>query len=102
MTVTKAQVNRYTSKLYRFLNDGHKIEFKKMRYDRGSIMVDTHPTTLQLDPRDQLVPTLIHETLHYFYPTASEEWVLKMEDKIFRQLTERQIRNILRCLSNNI
>jgi hypothetical protein len=102
MTVTKPQVNRYITKLYRFLEQGHRITFRKMRKDRGSILVEIYPTEIHLDPRDEVISTLVHETLHYFYPEASEEWILSMEDGIVKKLTHRQVRNIIRCMGNNI
>lgn len=99
---TKDEVNRFTRKLYRFLDDSHKVEFRRMRDLRGWILTDTYPTHVRLDHTDKLIPTLIHEALHYFYPEASETWVLKMEAKIVRSLSERQVRNIIRRLAQNI
>jgi len=99
---TREQVNRFTSKLYKFLDDGHRLEFRRMRGYRGWIFTDKNPTHVLLNPSDNLIPTLIHEALHYFYPKASETWVLKMEAKIAGKLTERQIRNIIRRLAKNI
>lgn len=99
---TKAEVNRFTRKLYRFLDDGHKVEFRRMRSLRGWIVTEHYPTHVSLDPTDKIIPTLIHEALHYFHPQASETWVLRMEAKIVRSLSERQIRNIIRRLAKNI
>ena len=103
MTLTRKEVSRFTSKLYRFLEDDHKIEFKKMRKFDGSItFYDNTPAHVLLDPRKELIPTLIHESLHYFYPEASEAWVLTMESKIVSKLSPRQVRNIIKCLGRNI
>jgi helix-turn-helix protein len=99
---TKDEVNRFTRKLYRFLDDGHTVEFRHMRTLRGEIVMDVYPTKVSLDPRDNIISTLIHEALHYFYPQASETWVLRMESKIIHSLSERQIRNIIRRLAQNI
>lgn len=99
---TKTEVNRFTHKLYRFLDDDHTVKFRRMRNLRGWILTEQYPTHLSLDPRDEIIPTLIHEALHYFYPNASESWVLRMEAKIIRSLSERQLRNIIRRLAKNI
>lgn len=99
---TKAEVNRFTRKLYRFLDDDHVVKFRHMRDLRGHIVTYTYPTQLHLDPRDNIISTLIHEALHYFYPEASESWVLRMESKIIHSLSERQVRNIIRRLAKNI
>lgn len=99
---TKNEVNKFTRKLYRFLGNGHKVHIKLMTDNRGEILYELNPTHIHLDPRDELVPTLIHEALHYFHPEASEEWVLRMEKKIVSKLSERQMRNIIRRLANLI
>lgn len=99
---TKTDINKFTRKLYRFLDDDHTIQFQRMRINRGWIFTNKYPTHIQLDPSDKIIPTLIHETLHYFYPKASESWVLRMEVKILNKLSERQIRNIIRRLAKNI
>jgi hypothetical protein len=102
MTVTKNHVGRFTRKLYRFLDEGHDFKFRKMPHRRGQIYIDYKPTEIHLDHRDPILPTLIHEALHYFYPQASETWVLTMERKIVNQLSDRQVRNILRRWAQNI
>lgn len=99
---TKDEVNRFTRRLYRFLDAGHKVEFRRMKHTRGVIFTRTNPTRVSLDPRANIIPTLIHEALHYFYPDATETWVLRMESTIVRGLSERQIRNIIRRLAQNI
>ena len=102
MTVTKTHVNRFTRKLYRFLDEGHEFKFRKMKYLRGHVYTHNFPTEVHLDFRENIISTLIHEALHYFYPDASETWVLTMEKRIVNQLTDRQVRNILRRWAQNI
>lgn len=102
MTVSKEYVSNYTRKLYKFLQNGHYIQFSKRKSYRGWITTNTFPTHLIIDHTDKLLPTLIHESLHYFYPDKSEEWVLAMETKIMNKLTERQVKNIIRKLAQNI
>lgn len=100
---SKSDVDKFTRKLYKFLSNGHKIKFKHMRSTRGIIFDYTAAkSTVHLDPRDEIIPTLIHETLHYFYPDASESWILRTESKIISKLTPRQTRNILRRLADSI
>ena len=101
-TVTKDDVSRFTRRLYKFLDNGHKIEFRRMRSIRGFIFTEEYPTLICLDPSDKVISTLIHEALHYFHPDESEEWILKMESKIVRRLSERQVKNIIRRLAKNI
>ena len=100
--ITKNYVNRYTRRLYKFLDQGHRITFRKMKKDRGEITTENLPTELVLDPRDQVISTLIHETLHYFYPEAPEKWIIDTENKIIAKLTNRQVKNIIQRLAKNI
>jgi hypothetical protein len=97
---TKMEVRNYTRKLYRFLDEGHRITFKRLRKYRGSILTHQFPTQLHLDYRNELIPTLIHESLHYFYPEKSEAWILEHEKIISNRLTERQVKNILKRFVN--
>ncbi len=97
--ISKSQVGRFTRKLYRFLEQGHTIELRKMRRYRGQIWTREYPTIVKLDPRERLIPTLVHEALHYFNPDASERWVLEMEKLIVTKLTECQNRNIIKKLA---
>lgn len=99
---TRGDINRFTSKLYKFLDDSHTVQFRRMKTNRGLITTIKYPTQLQLDYTDNIIPTLIHEVLHYLYPDASEEWILKMETRITNKLSERQVRNIIRRLAQNI
>jgi hypothetical protein len=102
VTVTTADVGKFTRKLYKFLDQGHKFTFRRMPRRRGYVLTNTFPTEVHLDHRDSVISTLVHEALHYFYPTASETWVLRMESKIINKLTDRQVRNILRRWAINI
>lgn len=100
--ITAVPVNQFTKKLYKFLNDGHTFKFRKMGHLRGHIYTHTFPTEIHLDHRSTLISTLIHEALHYFYPEASETWILKMERKLINEITDRQVRNIIRRWAQNI
>jgi hypothetical protein len=102
MTFTKTEVSRFITKLYRFLENGHRLEFKKLREYSGHVYFNLNPTHVIIDHRKELIPTLIHETLHYFYPDKSEKWIIRMEKQIVNKLSERQVRNIIRHLAQNI
>lgn len=94
---TKQEVQTFVRKVHRFLHADHTIEFKYLRTCRGRIVTRETPATVALDKRDEYHPhnnpvsTLLHEVLHYSYPDASETWVRKMESRIYRQLSDRQI-----------
>ena len=100
--MTKNQFRYRMSKLYRFLDQDHKIKFQRMRLYRGHITTITYPTTVYIDHRDELIPTLIHEFLHYIHPQWSETRILQAEAQFVRQLTDRQIRNILKKFASRL
>lgn len=54
------------------------------------------PESIDLDFRREFIPTLIHECLHNFYPHAEEEYIVELEKKVVKELTERQVKSILR------
>lgn len=91
-----AKVNRniFTRKVYKFLKENHTIKTSKSKIYDGWIIRDCHPTILFLNLSADVVPTLIHEILHYYYPDASERWVEKESNLIVQSLTSKQIRNI--------
>jgi hypothetical protein len=98
--MTPNQIKYRIHKLYQFLEHGHTFDLRRMRVYRGYIHTHDFPTVVTLDYTDRIIPTLIHEFLHYLHPTWSETKILKAESAIICQLTERQIRNILKRLAN--
>lgn len=62
--------------------------FKKMRGTWGLYEFDDGIT---LDPRRDIVPTLIHEVLHDLYPHNWEGWTVRVESKIMNVLTPYDI-----------
>lgn len=103
MAKTQAEVRSFLRKFYRFLEQGHSFEFKRSNVYRGYIIHDEEqlePASVTLDHSRQLVPTLIHEAIHYIYPEFSETQVLVMEREIVSGLTDRQVRNIIKKFAN--
>lgn len=98
MTYSQVELHSFTRKLYRFLKSDHYVELKKLRGFYGYILQSDSSSSahIVLDPRDKLISTLIHEVLHYLYPDASETKVLEMERALINQLSERQIKNIIK------
>lgn len=100
MLYSQAELNGFTRKLYRYLDDRkHQIEFKKLKVYRGYIHFNDDPsvaTHMVLDYRERLISTLIHEVLHYLHPSDSESRILERERALINQLSERQVRNIIK------
>lgn len=69
--------------------------FKKMRGTWGLYEFDDG---IKLDPRRDIIPTLIHEVLHDLYPKNWEGWTGRVESKIMNVLTPYDIFCLLTCL----
>lgn len=103
MAKSRTEIQSFVRKLYRFLDQGHDIQFKKLRDYRGYIhydpeSVDTAAVTL--DHRDKLLSTMIHEAIHYIYPEYTECQVLLLEREIVNGLSDRQVKNIIKRFAN--
>jgi len=46
---------------------------------------------ISIDPRKELIPTLVHEVLHDLYPNNWEGWTLRLESKIINNITSYDI-----------
>jgi len=93
---------KITRRLYYLLrHHGDRIIYKKLR---GGLSGYYEPGTeeIAIDYRGDIIPTLIHEALHYWHPTKSETWVRREESKIINSLTSRQIKNVIRIISENL
>ena len=66
--------------------------FKKLR---GSCGLYCWGEYIKIDPRRDLVPTIIHEVLHDLYPKNWEGWVSRIELKIINILTPYDIYRLL-------
>lgn len=80
-------------------NHPHLFTIKKLHVCTGYCGVDSeNEDVIAVDYRKELVPTLVHETLHYFYPNYCETKVYALERKICNNLTNQQIKKILLTL----
>jgi Ran GTPase-activating protein (RanGAP) involved in mRNA processing and transport len=99
MTVTEADVKKYLRKLYRFLRQGHTIKFKKLKGHRGFIYLGEVTVLVELDHRDHVISTFVHEFLHYVHPEWEEDRILNLENALMKKLTARQVCNIFKRLA---
>lgn len=53
--------------------------FKRLRGYQG---ICNWEEGISVDPRKELVPTIIHEVIHDLYPKNWEGWILRLESKI--------------------
>jgi len=66
--------------------------FKKLR---GACGLCYWGEGIKIDPRKEIIPTIIHEVLHDLYPKNWEGWTLRVESKIVNILKPRDIYMLL-------
>lgn len=90
--------DRFVRKLYKlFREKPHIFHVKKLRVARGYCHTDVE--RIELDYRDELISTLLHEALHFIHPEMTEEQVLWHETYLINKLSPRQIKNIIKRFS---
>jgi hypothetical protein len=62
------------------------FSFKKMK---GLCGVCEWEEGIKIDPRREIIPTIIHEVLHDMYPENWEGWTLRVESKIMGVLKSK-------------
>ena len=94
---TTQDIYGITSRLYKLLKDpATKLEFCKVF--AGNVGHYNYETELmEIDYRCDIIPTLIHESLHKWNPDWCETKVLEAERKICCKITKRQAKNILKA-----
>ena len=99
--LTDQYIRRFPSRLYKFLLEDHKLTLIKMKSYSGFINYDIDGSAeIKIDYRDDFVPTLIHEVLHYLHPDWSEDQVERAERILINKLTKRQIKNIIKRIAD--
>lgn len=102
MSLTRPEVQAYTKKLYRFLREGHSIKFRKLPSTYVGVIYryeNTKISEVEVDHRDKMFSTLLHEFLHYVHPKWSETKILEMERKLVNALSPTQVKNIIKRLA---
>jgi len=74
-------------------SDSDFFTLKKLRGAMGYCMWENG---ISLDYRKELVPTLIHECVHYLNPDWSESQVLYTEKRIINTITPPQVIKLLK------
>lgn len=76
------------------------IILKKLRVVHG--WCDLENDCIEIDYRKELIPTLIHEMLHYMYPYWSETKVISNEKAIINNMTEFDVVILLKTFLKKI
>jgi hypothetical protein len=104
MALSRAEVHAFTRKLYAFLRDEHTVRLTKHHLFHAQISYpdNEYEAYVTVDYRKDILSSLIHEVLHFYYPQWSEKKVLRMESQMVNAITERQAKNILKALANAV
>ena len=94
--MTKGQIYAFMRTLYFLLKykDFH-VRFFRSTERRGEVGIDENDEWIcSLNPKEEVLSTLVHEVLHVKYPDMSEKRVLAKEREIMAQLSHRQLMNM--------
>jgi len=100
--IPKSQLYKITTLLYHFLYSEEKVKLKKIHNACLEGYYDEESEGIVVDYRKALLSTLIHEFIHKIHIDWPEIKVRKYESKIVNALTQKQIKNIIRALGNNV
>lgn len=99
---TRKKLYDITKKLYyliRHSDDG--IQFVKLgRGVAGYYYCGTDE--IEIDYRRDIIPTLIHESLHKWHPDWPHRDIYRHESRIVNSLSRRQIHNIIKAIGENL
>ncbi len=96
--------NKYLSETWQTLfwitlavlkNKNWRWRLKRMKENSG--LTDFSTKTVFVDPRFEIVLTIIHECLHIICPKAAEKSVRQTEEKAARFIKPREAEFILQC-----
>jgi len=96
--MNKNQCDRFLRWVYNEINKGKiQIRFKKMGKLDGEF--DYDGLVMYIDPRCDILKTLLHEFYHIRNPHTGEDIVEKKEKLIANFLSERQYRTLIKRLA---
>ena len=90
-------VYSFTRKAYKRLkDDDFTFRLANLRGVHG--LCDIGDKRIRLNPKGELLSTLVHEILHDVNPSWNETKVLREESRIMARLSHRQMINLLSAL----
>ena len=104
----KIRADNWLRRIYRMLSTTD-IQFSLNRklgeaYGQATVGAEgDHDVTIQIDPeRKEFMSTILHECIHLSDWDLTEKQVMKIEALLMRQLTDRQLTNLLKKLADKI
>ena len=73
-----------------------------IKHLRGACGLYCWGESIQIDPRKEFIPTIIHEVLHDLYPNNWEGWTARVESKIVNILKPHDIYELLNVFMKRV
>lgn len=96
--MSKEEVNKFFKNICKELEENIEyIIFRKLKKNSGYFVEvgEKKFNYIELDPRDEILPVLVHELTHCLHPEMDEIEVLTMERSVINRLSIRQYRKLL-------
>lgn len=103
MVLTNPQVYRITHQIYSFLEKGEtKIIWKNLHNECFYGYCDEESDDIVIDPRKELLSTVVHEILHKIHDYWTETKVRQWERKIMNALTPKQVTHLIKVIAKSL
>ena len=99
--LTKKDSIKIFNKIIKLIKESD-IDFFKLRKLKGAMGYCEWEDGISLDYRRELVPTLIHECIHFLYPSWSETQVLYAEKRVVNSINLMQVIKILKHFTSRL
>jgi len=95
--MSREEVNKFFKNICKELEANIEyIIFRKLKKNSGYFVeVNKKFNYIELDPRDEILPVLIHELTHCLHPEMDEVEVLTVERSVINRLSIRQYKKLL-------
>ena len=95
------EVKKYLTWLFHLIKKHpHKFKIKKLKgRNTGNYVEEGKKFYFEIDLTKDIVPSLIHEALHHWYPNIAHKLIYKMEKQITKSLSLKQCREIIKRLA---
>lgn len=93
--LTKKDSIKIFNKVIKLIKESD-LEFFKLKKLKGVMGYCEWEDGIIIDYRKELIPTLIHECIHFLYPSWSETQVLYAEKRVVNSISLAQVIKILK------
>ena len=99
---TEKEINRYFKKIVKSFNNLKYIKLQNLRGLRGYWVSQGKERFILLDPREPLLPTLVHELCHNIFEDLPEKDILTLEYSLVNVLKPRQYKKFITLMMEKL